>query len=549
MTTVANQSASSSVSSVVERLSTDNASKPGLRKSERCKSGGLKRKPQHHLTREEIRTYFKTRFTTLLPTRASIRESRKQYPLNPFPALGLMNWQQTQFFLVGLCAWTWDALDFFSVSLNMTAIAEDLNTTVKDISHAITLVLLLRVVGAVIFGYAGDRFGRKYPYCITMALIIVVQLAQGFVKSYSAFLGVRAIFGVIMGSVYGVASATALENAPVEARSILSGIFQQGYALGYLLGVVFVRAIVDNSSHGWRALFWFSAGPPVLFIVWRLLLPESPSYVRLKEEQKRSAERTNNGKSLFWQNARLAVRCHWITMVYLVILMAMFNFSSHGTQDLFPTMLTKQYDYSDDASTVTNSVANLGAIAGGIIVAHSSSFIGRRFAIVVCIIIAGALLYPWGFVSDKSGLNAAVFFLQFCIQGLWGCCPIYLMEMCPMEFRAFLTGVAYQMGNMISSASSTIEATMGEKFPVEGKPEGVYDYGKVMAIFMGAVLGVFLIVITLGPENKGGEIILNDDVTSSRGSLERIRSEDLEANQFMDIDINEETKPQTVHKE
>lgn len=118
-----------------------------------------------------------------------------------------------------------------------------------------------------------------------------------------------------------------------------------------------------------------------------------------------------------------------------------------------------------------------------------------------------------------------------------------------MEFRAFLTGVAYQMGNMISSASSTIEATMGEKFPVEGKPEGVYDYGKVMAIFMGAVLGVFLIVITLGPENKGGEIILNDDVTSSRGSLERIRSEDLEANQFMDIDINEETKPQTVHKE
>lgn len=540
----------SSVSSLVEVPINQEAGKEGQTVENGNVSDKSQTKAQHHLTRQEISNYFKTRFTTLFPTQETLKEARQKYPINPFPALRLLNWQQTQFFLLGVCAWTWDALDFFSVSLNMTAIAKDLNTSVADISHAITLVLLLRVIGAVIFGYAGDRFGRKYPYCITMALIIVVQLAQGFVKTYSAFLGVRAIFGVIMGSIYGVASATALENAPIEARSILSGTFQQSYALGYLLGVVFVRAIVDTSPHGWRALFWFSAGPPVLFIVWRLLLPESPAFVRLKEEQKRVAKRTNDGKSIFWQNARIAVRCHWITMIYLVILMAMFNFSSHGTQDLFPTMLTKQYSYSDNASTVTNSVANLGAIAGGIIVAHTSSFIGRRLAIATCIVIAGALLYPWGFISDPKGLNAAVFFLQFCIQGLWGCCPIYLIEMCPMEFRAFLTGVAYQMGNMISSASATIEATIGERFPIEGKPEGVYDYGKVMCIFMGCVLGVFLVVIILGPENKGGEIMLNGEVSSARGSvtIERV-SGDLESNANDVVEIEEEFKPQVEHKE
>lgn len=540
----------SSVSSLVEVPINQEAGKNGQTFEDENVSAQPQNKPQHHLTRQEISNYFKSRFTTLFPTRETLKEARQKYPLNPFPAVRLLNWQQTQFFLLGVCAWTWDALDFFSVSLNMAAIAKDLNTSVKDISHAITLVLLLRVIGAVIFGYAGDRFGRKYPYCITMVLIIIVQLSQGFVKTYSAFLGVRAIFGIIMGSIYGVASATALENAPIEARSILSGMFQQGYALGYLLGVVFVRAIVDTSPYGWRAIFWFSAGPPVLFIVWRLLLPESPAFIRLKEEQKRVAKRTNDGKSIFWQNARTAVRCHWITMIYLVILMAMFNFSSHGTQDLFPTMLTTQYSYSENASTVTNSVANLGAIAGGIIVAHASSFIGRRLAIAICIVIAGGLLYPWGFTSDPKGLNAAVFFLQFCIQGLWGCCPIYLIEMCPMEFRAFLTGVAYQMGNMISSASSTIEATIGEKFPIEGKPEGVYDYGKVMCIFMGCVLGVFLVVIILGPENKGGEIMLNGEVSSARGSvaMERL-SGDLESNANDVVEIEEEFKPQVEHKE
>lgn len=299
--TTENDSISFASVSALERQSTEISCNGELKNAETSDNSKSQRKLQHHLSREEIKDYFRTRFTTLFPTRKSLKQAREQYPLNPFPALRLMTWQQTQFFLVGLLAWTWDALDFFSVSLNMAAIADDLNSTVKDISHAITLVLLLRVVGAIIFGYAGDKFGRKYPYCVTMVLIIIVQLAQGFVKSYSAFLGVRAIFGIIMGSIYGVASATALENAPVEARSILSGIFQQGYALGYLLGVVFVRAIVDNSSHGWRALFWFSAGPPVLFIIWRLLLPESPTYVRLKEEQKRSAIRTNNGKSIFWR--------------------------------------------------------------------------------------------------------------------------------------------------------------------------------------------------------------------------------------------------------
>lgn len=457
-------------------------------------------KPQSQINMQDVKKYMATRLPTLFPTKASIKEARKHYPLNPFPALRSMNWLQTQYFIIGFLAWTWDALDFFAVSLNMSNLAKDLDRPVKDISHAITLVLLLRVIGALIFGYLGDRYGRKYSFCLTMVLIIIIQIGTGFVKTFSAFLGCRAIFGIIMGSVFGVASATAIENAPVKARSILSGIFQEGYAFGYLLGVVFQRAIVDNSPHGWRAIFWFSAGPPALFIAWRLVLPESQHYV----ERTRLEKLENDGHSQFWTNAKLACSQYWITMVYLVILMAAFNFSSHGSQDLFPTMLTAQYQFSKDASTVTNSVANLGAIAGGIIVAHCSSFLGRRFCIIICCLGGGAMLYPWGFVSDKSGLNASVFFLQFFVQGAWGIVPIHLTELAPVEFRALITGVAYQMGNMISSASSTIEATIGERFPIEGRQDA-YDYGKVMCIFMGCVF-VFLLVVTIvGPENKGGE--------------------------------------------
>ncbi|CEP62922.1 monocarboxylate/H+ symporter LALA0_S06e07008g [Lachancea lanzarotensis] len=488
-------------------------------------------KAQHDVTWIQVKKYLKTRLTTLFPTKTELKDNYRKYPLNPFPALACMNAQQTQFFVVGLLAWTWDALDFFAVSLNMSGIAKDLDKPIKDVTHAITLVLLLRVIGAVIFGYLGDRFGRKLPYCISMALIIVIQIATGFVKTFPAFLGCRALFGIVMGSIYGVASATSLENAPEEAKSILSGIFQEGYALGYLLGVVFKRAIVDNSPHGWRAFFWFSAGPPVLFIVWRLLLPESQEFAKRKaltsanEPNADQVHSSPKSTDRFWSNAKAAIIHHWITMVYLVILMAMFNFSSHGSQDLFPTMLTNQYDYSENASTVTNSVANIGALVGGIIVAHASSFIGRRCAIFLCCIGGGALLYPWGFVSSPRGLNPAVFFLQFFVQGAWGVVPIHLTELSPVEFRAFVTGVAYQMGNMISSASSTIEATIGERFPIEGK-EDAFEYGKVMCIFMGCVFAGLLVTTVLGPENKGGQVVVDEQVLHSRGSLEN-RQDDL----------------------
>ncbi|SCU95322.1 LADA_0G14950g1_1 [Lachancea dasiensis] len=486
-------------------------------------------KDQHQLTTGLAKQYLKTRFTTLFPSKAVLRENWNKYPWNPFPALVHLNARQVQYFVVGFLAWTWDALDFFAVSLNLTEIAEDLHTPIKDVTHAITLVLLLRVVGAILFGYLGDRFGRKLPYCLSMFLIIVVQIGTGFVKNFPAFLGCRALFGVVMGSIFGVASATALENAPEESKSILSGIFQEGYALGYLLGVIFKRAIVDNSPYGWRSFFWFSAGPPALFIVWRLLLPESEAFLKrqVPTSESSGAKRAEPPSSRFWRNAKLALKRQWMTLIYMVILMAMFNFSSHGSQDLFPTMLSKQYGYSEDASTVTNAVANIGALVGGILVAHVSSFIGRRCAIVLCCVGGGAFLYPWGFLSNPRQLNPSVFFLQFFVQGAWGVVPIHLTELSPVEFRTFVIGVAYQLGNMISSASSTIEASIGERFPIEGK-EGVYDYGKVMCIFMGSVFAALLITTVLGPENKGGEIVIDEERVYESNLVARNEFYDLE---------------------
>lgn len=453
------------------------------------------------LSSKSITGYFGSRLATLKPPPFGERK----HLVNPFPPLRKITWRQWNFIGVAFWGWTWDAFDFFSVSLVASDIAKSFDRPISDITWGITLVLMLRSVGAVIFGVAGDKWGRKWPFIANLVLFIVLELGTGFVKTYKQFLGVRALYGIAMGGLYGNCAATALEDTPVEARGIISGLLQEGYAFGYLLCVVFTRAIADTSPHGWRALFWFGACPPVLIILYRLWLPETETYLAEKERERLTGEHEGVSR-VFLNQGKRALKTHWLMFIYLVILMAGMNFMSHGSQDLYPTLLTAQLGFSANASTVTNCVANLGAIAGGLFFGHASEFLGRRLAIMICCVLGGALIYPWAFVKANAGINASVFFLQFAVQGAWGVIPIHLSELSPPRFRAFIVGTAYQMGNLVSSASSTIESTIGQRFPLYesdgSKIAGKYDYGKVMAIFMGCVFGFVLIVVFFGPENR-----------------------------------------------
>ena len=174
-------------------------------------------------------------------------------------------------------------------------------------------------------------------------LFIVLELGTGFVTTYEQFLGVRALFGIAMGGLYGNAAATALEDCPPEARGIISGMLQQGYAFGYLLATAFSRGLVNTTSHGWRPLFWFGACPPILIIIFRLCLPETKTF---RERQALRQQRGNIAGS-FVSEGKVALKQHWKLLIYMVLLMAGFNFMSHGSQDLYPTMLTNRQSFSE----------------------------------------------------------------------------------------------------------------------------------------------------------------------------------------------------------
>lgn len=294
------------------------------------------------------------------------------------------------------------------------------------------------------------------------------------------------------------------------------------YAFGYLLCAALARGLVNTTRHGWRPLYWFGACPPVLFILWRLALPETHDYLvrrRLRAEAAASPAASGPGGpppspgAVFLAEARVALARHWLLLAYLVLLMAGFNFMSHGSQDLYPTMLESQLAFSATDVTLTQVVANLGAMAGGTVVGYCSQSLGRRLSILVCCVAGGALLYPYSFVATPA-VMAPAFFQQFCVQGAWGVVPIHLMELSPGAFRTFVVGTAYQLGNLVSSASSTVEARLGERFPLPPPAPGAaprYEYGKVICIFMGCVYAYVVVLVLVGPEHLNRKLDVAHD--------------------------------------
>ena len=97
-------------------------------------------------------------------------------------------------------------------------------------------------------------------------------------------------------------------------------------------------------------------------------LGETDAYL----ERQRVRAAGENVSKTFVKEGKVALKRHWLLLIYMVLLMAGFNFMSHGSQDLYPTMLENEYEFDSNAVTVTQVVANLGAMAGGTTIGYLS---------------------------------------------------------------------------------------------------------------------------------------------------------------------------------
>ena len=184
-------------------------------------------------------------------------------------------------------------------------------------------------------------------------------------------------------------------------------------------------------------------------------------------------------------------------------LMALFNFFSHTTQDSYPTFLISGKGLTKADSARGAIYAKVGATVGGTIIGYVSQSIGRRRAIVIACLCAAALIPAWVLPQTKAGLAVGSFFLQFMVQGAWGVVPVHLNELSPPQFRAAFPGIAYQIGNAISSPAAEIVTSLSEHYKITYKGKRVEAFGPVMGIAT-AIIAVSLAFWTaIGKEQRG----------------------------------------------
>lgn len=125
---------------------------------------------------------------------------------------------------------------------------------------------------------------------------------------------------------------------PAAPRGLFSGIFQQMYALAYLLAAS-VNLTWIARTNDWRILFYLGAGISALAAAVRAALPESELFLRAKAERDANPHATDSKSKVFWQQTKDMLKHYWPRVIYGILLMTGFNFLSHSSQDLYPTMI------------------------------------------------------------------------------------------------------------------------------------------------------------------------------------------------------------------
>ncbi|KAJ3023293.1 UNVERIFIED_CONTAM: hypothetical protein HDU68_008695 [Siphonaria sp. JEL0065] len=428
-------------------------------------------------------------------------------PQNPFKVMAILNKNQWLVFVAAFLGWTLDAMDYHVFNLCVSNIATDpsINMSKSSITSAITLTLLLRPIGALIFGLLGDKFGRRGPLMVDILLFSILEVLTGTAKSFGALIVIRSLFGICLGGEWGLGAALALEELPAEARGLFSGILQQGYATGNLIASGIYYAAVPNL--GWRPLFYICAFPALLIIFIRFFVPES----KAAEAQITRRKETN---ATFLTELKVTFKKHWQLAIYCIILMSAFNFLSHGSQDLYPTFIGS-LGYTDSQKATTNAISATGAICGGTLFGFFGQYIGRRRAIIIASLGAAAMIYPWAYSATLPGLQASGFWMQFFVQGAWGIVPAYLNELSPPALRATFPGLTYNIGNMISASSAQIESSLGESYPTgrfDKAGLSIPNYGLTQAVLMAITTTVLVFVVAFGDEKKGRDLTVAEDV-------------------------------------
>jgi MFS transporter, SHS family, lactate transporter len=364
---------------------------------------------------------------------------------------------QRNSFIAAMLGWTMDAFDYFIVVFVYADIAKTFHHSKAEVAFITTATLVMRPVGALLFGLWADRVGRRLPLMVDVVFYSIVGFLCAFAPNFTVLVMLRLLYGIGMGGEWGLGAALAMEKVPSERRGFFSGLLQEGYAFGYLLASLGSLVVMDWLGLSWRWLFGLSIIPALVSLIIRYRVQESEVWEAAQDRMKLTNTRIRD----VLRDAAIVRR-----FIYLVLLMTAFNWMSHGTQDVYPTFLGATANHGAGLSSSTVKwivvVYNIGAIIGGLFFGTLSQRISRRYTVVFCALLGLPIVPLFAYSRTVAMLCLGSFLMQICVQGAWGVIPAHLTEMSPDAIRGLYPGVTYQLGNLLAAFNLPIQERLAE---------------------------------------------------------------------------------------
>src|SRR5438034_9902003 len=323
-----------------------------------------------------------------------------------------------------------------------------------------TAGFLIRPLGAFLFGWMGDRVGRKYTFLVTLSGMGLGTGAIGLIPTYesigltAAFLlfGLRMIQGLCLGGEYGGAITYVAEHVPDESRGYYTGWLQTSPTLGIVVSlavIIAARTYFGNQvfdAWAWRVPFLVSFLLVAIAIYLRLQLQETPIF----QEIKAKGQMTRNP----WKEAFLSSNIKYVGIATMVLIGQGVVWYSGQFWALYFLQQVSTVDALTSAYIV--GAALLIATPSLLFFGWLSDQIGRKPVILGGMLLAAITYYPlylWlGTVTQPGNINypVAIFiiFILVCYVGMvYGPVGAFLAEFFPGRIRYTSVSVPYHIGN------------------------------------------------------------------------------------------------------
>jgi MFS family permease len=399
------------------------------------------------------------------------------------------------------------ALDLYDVLVMpflMGSIQKSLDISLGQVASVTSLTLIGSVLGGALFGWAGDRIGRRQALLLTLGVFAVGSIASAFAWDYGSLAVLRFITGVGLGGEWG-AGMVLFNEAWNKERRGLGSAFIQGSAVIASAGASIVGVWATTSfslEWGWRIALLTGGSPLLLMIFIRFFMPESKAWLQFDGQRKAGtapvAIRSTNTLAAMFSPDLIKV-----SLMSLLWMMG-YMFCYYGVVVFMPTLLQRSLGTPPD---IIRNISVLASVVGGlsyISMGLLNDKFGRRFGALVpaigwIVMVVG--LYVYGhqaFAGSVLGFPMLWIYFAFVIgNSALGVVGTWLSELYPIEVRSTAVSVVYMAGRGVGSLAPVIVPMAAAAFG------GQLVAG--MLIVVPAVI-VFLAMTLMLPETRGRDL-------------------------------------------